>query len=75
MYVLKCVKPGYFNCDRSAGTGHFVTDEGDSTRSIYKAAFFATRHEAILYSSTIEHVNRMRGDAHFKPARIIITLK
>ncbi len=78
MYVLKCVKPGYFNCDRSAGTGHFVGEGGDSTRNLNRAAMFHTKIGAREYRAAIAHVDtdyEPKKDAVFEIAPILITLK
>lgn len=76
MYVLKCVKPGYFNLDRSAGTGEFVTTDWDSTRSINKAELFELKWQAIQIKGHIQHnVRGEKGNAVFEVAKIVISLK
>ena len=76
MYVLKCVKPGYFNLDRSAGTGEFVTEDGDSTRSINKAELFPLKWRATQVRDHVLHNTKgEKGNAVFEVAKVVISLK
>lgn len=74
MYVLKCVKPGYFNCDHSAGTGEFLTEFCEATRSINRAELFNLKSRANEVKRLYEH-GRGKGNAEFEIAKVVISLK
>lgn len=76
MYVLKCVKPGYFNYNRSVGTGEFVTEHGDSTRSINKAELFRMKWRATQQMDHVLHNTKgEKGNARFEAVKVVISLK
>ena len=76
MYVLKCVKSGNFNFGLSIGTGAFVTEDGDSTRSINRAELFRQKWRATqVRDHVLDTTKGEKGNAVFEVAKVIISLK
>lgn len=86
MYVLKCVKPGYFNYDLKIRTGCFMDDYGHSTKSLARAAIFKTKREAKDKQTGVINMGDVwinppglrsgtRGAAVFEIVPVIISLK
>ncbi len=79
MYVLKCVKPGYYHCndhslDLKARTGEFIAENSDMTRSINKAELFKLKWQATQVKEHYE-VGQGKGNAAFEVSTVVVSLK
>lgn len=82
MYVLKCVKPGYYNFDLTANIFDYATGNGGTTRSLNRAEIFQTRQDARRSRSFITNNGRTwinppkkKDSARFEIVPVTISLK